>query len=155
MLGADVGKSGLHRMPIARTGECGNHCRNWASEDTWKVGFTRESGRERERFAPRCELSVEARFVPAWLDPQESVVRHQDADQSVKNEYGRPVAGTQTLVAESGRNVRRAQEGDEQVAFGVAKTGPLAENLGSAQSNPSPPHVAGVGDGVAHPIEKD
>jgi len=31
------------------------------------------------------------------VDPQESVVRHQDADQSVKNEYGRPVAGTQTL----------------------------------------------------------
>ena len=138
-----------------RTGECGNHCRNWASEDTWKVGFASDSGRERERFVPWCELSVDARFVPTWIDPQESAVGHQDADQSVQDERRRPVVGTQTLVTESGRNVRRAQEGDEQVAFGVAKTGPLAENLGSAQSNPSPPHVAGVGDGVAHPIEKD
>jgi hypothetical protein len=61
MLRADVGKSCLDRMPIARTGECGNHCRNWASEDTWKVGFARESGRERERFASGCESSVDAR----------------------------------------------------------------------------------------------
>ena len=94
-------------------GECGNHCRNWANEDTSKVGFTRESGRERERFAPRCELSVDALFVPTRVDAQESVVRHQDADQSVQGERRRPVAGTQTLVAESGRNVCRAQEGDE------------------------------------------
>jgi len=86
MLRADVGQLGLDRMPIVRTGECGNHCRNWASEDTWKVGFASDSGRERERFVPWCELSVDARFVPTWVDAQESVVRHQDADQSVKNE---------------------------------------------------------------------
>ena len=41
------------------------------------------------------------------------------------------------------------------MAFGVAETGPLAENLGSTQSNLSLPHVAGVGDRVAHPIEED
>jgi hypothetical protein len=73
-------------MPIARAGECGNHCRNWASEDTWEIGFTREIGCERERLTSVCELSVDAGFVSTWVDAQESLVGHQDADQSVQNE---------------------------------------------------------------------
>jgi hypothetical protein len=142
-------------MPILRTGECGNYRRNWPSEHTWKVGFAGRGGRERERFASRYESSIDARLVSTWVDPQKSLVGHQDTNQAVKDKGRRPIVQRQTLVAKSGRNVLRAQEGDEKVALCVAQTGTLAENLGSSQSDLTPPGVPGVSDGVAHPIEKD
>jgi len=73
-----------------RTGECGHYRRNWASEDTWKVGFARRGGRERKRFASRYKSSIDARLVSTWVDPQEFLVGHQDTDQSVKDKGSRP-----------------------------------------------------------------
>ena len=154
MLRGDIGEPCLDGMPVVLPGECGNDRRNWASEDTGKIGLTRKRGGERECFVSRCDLGVCSRFVPARVDTHEFVVRHQNADQSVKDEGSCPVVAPQALVTESSRDVRRAQKGDEQVALGIAETGALAENLGSAQSNPSSPRVAGVRDGVAHPTEK-
>ena len=155
MLRADVGKPSLDGMPVVCPGEGGNYHRNWTSEDTWQIGFARKSSREREGLVSRRELGVDTRSVPARVDAQKSVVRHQDADQSVENKGRCRVIATQALVAESSRNVRRPQKGNQQVAFRVAKTCALAENLGSAQSNPSLPRIPCVRNGVAHPIEKD
>jgi hypothetical protein len=95
-------------MPTVRTRERGHHCRNGTSEDTWKIDFTRVSGREGERLASGRELSVDAWLVSARVDSQKSLVGHLDTDQSVKDERRHPVVEPQTLVAKPSRNVCRA-----------------------------------------------